>query len=292
MCVNWISKLEKKFGKYAIPNLMWYIILMYGVGAVLNFINGSFYYQYLSLDAAAILHGQVWRIVTFLIQPPSSNLIFVIFVLYLYYMIGTTLERAWGAFRFNLYFFAGVLFHVIAAVVVYLVTGLSLPLGTTYLNLSLYFAFAVLYPDIEFLLFFIIPVKVKYLAWVDAAFFGYAILQAFLPSYGGNAIYGVFYKANALAAFVSILNFLLFYFSSRNFKAHSPKETRRKAKYKNEVKMAKRSSVKAPNGAKHCCAICGRTELDDPSLEFRFCSKCNGNFEYCQDHLFTHEHIR
>ncbi|MDD2980583.1 MAG: hypothetical protein PHN80_11505 [Hespellia sp.] len=290
--MNWISKLEKKFGKYAIPNLMWYIILMYGVGAVLNFINGSFYYQYLSLDAAAILHGQVWRIVTFLIQPPSSNLIFVIFVLYLYYMIGTTLERAWGAFRFNLYFFAGVLFHVIAAVVVYLVTGLSLPLGTTYLNLSLYFAFAVLYPDIEFLLFFIIPVKVKYLAWVDAAFFGYAILQAFLPSYGGNAIYGVFYKANALAAFVSILNFLLFYFSSRNFKAHSPKETRRKAKYKNEVKMAKRSSVKAPNGAKHCCAICGRTELDDPSLEFRFCSKCNGNFEYCQDHLFTHEHIR
>lgn len=292
--MNWINKLEKKFGKYAISNLMWYIILLYGVGFVIQMIMPAFYSNYLALDARAILHGQVWRIVTFLIQPPTGSIWFIIFSLYLYYMIGTQLERSWGAFRFNLYFFMGVLFHVIAAIVVYLVTGLSLPLGTSYLNLSLFFAFAMLYPDVEFLLFFVIPIKVKYLAWLNGAFFGYTVLQAFLPAYGGNAIYGVVYKAQAVAVVVSVLNFLVFYFSSRNFKAHSPKEVKRRRQYHEAVKMAKKSNgnANAPEGAKHICAICKRTELDDPRLEFRYCSKCNGNYEYCQDHLFTHTHVK
>lgn len=165
--MNWLSKLERKFGRYAIPNLMNYIILLYGGGFILQLVNPSFYYQYLSLNAAAILHGQVWRIVTFIIQPPSTSVIFVIFALYLYYMIGMQLERAWGAFRFNLYFFSGVLFHVIAALAAYLLTGVSLPLDTWYLNMSLFFAFAALYPDMQFLLFFFIPVKVKWLAFLD-----------------------------------------------------------------------------------------------------------------------------
>ena len=282
--MNWISKLEKKFGRYAIPNLMWYVIILYGVGFVINLVMPGFYSSYLCLDAQAILHGQIWRIATFLIQPPSGSIIFIVFVLYLYYMIGTSLERAWGAFRFNLYFFTGVIFHVLAALAIYLITGEVMLLGTEYLNLSLYFAFAVLYPDVEFLLFMILPVKVKYLAWASAALFGFEILQGFLPTYGD--------KAGSVAAFVSILNFLLFYFSSRNFKAHSPKEIHRRNEYKRSIKMAKRSNVNAPNGAKHCCAVCGRTELDDPSLEFRFCSKCNGNYEYCQDHLFTHTHVK
>ena len=155
--MDWLSKLERRFGKYAIPNLMFYIIIMYGAGFVLNLINPTFYYQYLSLDATAILHGQIWRIITFMIQPPSTSLIFIIFALYLYYMIGVELERAWGAFRFNLYFFSGVIFHVIAEILVYLFTGMSLPIDTWYLNMSLFFAFAALYPDVKFLLFFIIP---------------------------------------------------------------------------------------------------------------------------------------
>ncbi|MDD3402649.1 MAG: hypothetical protein PHQ72_04715 [Hespellia sp.] len=292
--MNWINKLEKKFGKYAIPNLMWYIIILYGIGFVIQMVMPDFYYSYLDLDAGAILHGQIWRIVTFLIQPPSTSIWFVIFALYLYYMIGTQLERTWGAFRFNLYFFMGVLFHVIAAIIVYLATGLSLPMGTFYLNLSLFFAFAMVYPDIEFLLFFVIPVKVKYLAWLDAAFFGYTVLQAFLPAYGGSEVFGIVYKAQAAAAAVSILNFLVFYFSSRNFKAHSPKEVKRRRRYHEAVKMAKKSNgnAAAPAGAKHICAVCKRTELDDPRLEFRYCSKCNGNYEYCQDHLFTHTHVK
>lgn len=289
--MNWIQKLERRFGRYAIHNLMYYIIILYGIGFVLDLVNSQFYYRYLALDAQAVLHGEIWRVVTFLIQPPSSSPIFMLFALHLYYMIGQHLEAAWGAFRFNLYFFTGVLFHVIAAFIAYFVTGISFPLGTSYLNLSLFFAFAAMYADVEFLLFFVIPVKVKYLALIDGAFFFYTILQAFLPAYGGG-IYGFVYKANAIAAGVSILNFVIFYFSSRNFRSHSPGQIYRKKKFQHEIRHAGVNREAAAVGAKHKCAVCGRTELDDPNLEFRYCSRCSGAYEYCQDHLFTHEHIK
>lgn len=289
--MNWLSKLERKFGRYAIPNLMTYIVILYGVGFVLDMINPTFYSAYLSLDAQAILHGQIWRIVTFIIQPPSDNLIWLLLALYLYYFIGKQLEMAWGAFRFNLYLFAGIIFHALAAILAYLVTGVSLHLGTTYLNMSLFLVFAALYPDVQFLLYFFIPVKAKWLAWLDVIFFLYGILQAFLPAYGGG-VYGAYYQANALAAAVSLLNFVIFFFGSRTGKAYSPKQMRRKREFQKNVQRASRPVNSYPNGAKHRCAVCGRTELDDPNLEFRYCSKCNGNYEYCQDHLFTHTHVK
>lgn len=290
--MNWIQKLERKFGRYAINNLMYYIIILYIVGYLVDMLNPGFFYSYLSLNVEAILHGQVWRLVTFLAQPMDTSIIFLAFALHLYYMIGQHLEAQWGAFRFNLYFFAGVLFHIIAAFVVYFATGVSMPIGTTYLNLSLFFAFAALYPNVEFLLFFIIPVKVKYLALFDGLFFGYTILQAFMPSYGGAPYIGIVYQARAIAAAVSLLNFVIFYFSSRNVKAYSPKQIHRRKKFQKEIRNARVNKEAAKVGAKHRCAVCGRTELDDPNLEFRYCSKCNGAYEYCQDHLFTHEHVK
>ena len=286
--MKWMNKLERKFGKYAIPNLMYYIIILYVVGVILSIFAPGFYYQYLALDAYAILHGQVWRLITFLIQPPNSSIWFMIFALYLYYMIGTQLEYAWGTFRFNLYFFMGVFLHVVAALLAYLLFGVSLPLGTSYINLSLFFAYAAMYPNQQFYFFIIIPVKVKWLAWIDAAYFGYAILQAFLPAEGFVAS---IYRANALAAVVSILNFLVFFFATRNMQRYSPKEVKRRATYRREV-QAGQAQTQYENGAKHRCTVCGRTELTNPDLEFRYCSKCNGNHEYCQEHLFTHEHIK
>jgi hypothetical protein len=288
---KWLSKLERRFGRYAIHNLMYYIIILYALGFVLNLLNRDFYYQFLSLDAAAILHGQIWRIVTFIIQPPSDSLIFIIFMLHLYYMIGQQLEAAWGAFRFNLYFFSGMVFHVIAALLVYMTMGISLPLSVWYLNMSLFFAFAALYPNMQFLLFFAIPVKVKYLALIDGLYFAYAVLQAFLPAYGGSGQFGIYYKANAVGAVVSILNFLIFFLGSRNMRPYSPQQIRRKREFQKNIRKAQRPVQMYPNGAKHRCAVCGRTELDDPNLEFRYCSKCAGNHEYCQDHLFTHTHV-
>lgn len=287
--MNWIDKLERKAGRHAIPNLMNYIVALYVAGYALNMLVPGFYSTYLCLDAQRILRGEVWRIFTFLMEPMNTSLLFVVFALYLYYMIGRSLEAAWGTFRFNLYFFMGVLFHILAAFVTYLITGVSFPIGTVYLNLSLFFAFAAMYPNTEFLLFFIIPIKVKYLALLDGVFFAYTILQAFMPAYGGNPYTGVIYQAQAIAAAVSILNCIIFYLSSRHFKAYSPKQMRRKKKFNREVKQ---SGAVYPGGARHRCAVCGRTELDDPNLEFRYCSKCNGAYEYCQDHLFTHEHMK
>lgn len=284
---KWINKLERKFGRYAIPNLMYYIIILYAFGFALDLFANGFYANCLSLNAYAILHGEVWRLITFLIQPPSTNLLFVVFTLYLYYMIGRELEYAWGSFRFNLYFFTGVLFHIVAVFLAYFLFDVVLLVGTTYLNLSLFFAYAALYPNQQFYVFGVLPIKVKYLAWIDAAYFVYAILQAFLPAYGGAG-----YQARALAAFVSLLNFLLFFFSMRNMRRFGPKEIHRKHVYHKAVREGKRASQSYPNGAKHRCSVCGRTELDSPNLEFRYCSKCNGNYEYCQDHLFTHEHIK
>lgn len=273
--MKFLNKLERKFGKYAIHNLMYYIIILYGFGFLLAWFGGDFYYQYLSLDASKILQGQIWRIVTFLIQPPSTSLLFVVFALYLYYMIGSSLENTWGAFRFNLYFFTGVLLHVIVAILLYLFTGRVYLLGTSYINMSLFFAFAALYPNMEFLLFFVLPIKVKWLAILDAVFFAVSIVGGFI---GGS-------PAASIAAIISLGNFLMFYFATRNYQRVSPKEIQRKKKYKREIHAS-------TSGPKHKCAVCGRTELDGDNLEFRFCTKCDGSYEYCQDHLFTHEHIK
>lgn len=290
--MKWLNKLERKYGKYAIPNLMFYVVILYVVGFIFSLIAPGFYYSFLSLDISAVLRGQIWRLVTFIIQPPATNPWFVVFTLYLYYMIGRQLELVWGSFRFNFYYFMGVFFHIVGGILAYALFKVSLPMGTYYLNLSLFFAYAAIYPNQQFYLMGLIPIKVKWLAWIDAAYFGYTILQAFLPlKEGMPAIYELIFKASALEAFVSILNFLVFFLMTRNMRRFSPKEIKRKQTYRKEVQQG-RQEAKYANGAKHRCHVCGRTELDDENLEFRYCSKCNGNYEYCQDHLFTHEHVK
>ena len=174
--MNWMSKLERRFGKYAIHNLMFYIMILYGVGFVLMNVNPLFYIRYLSLDASQIFKGQVWRLVTFLIYPPDTDILYFIISMFLYYSLGTTLERVWGAFRFNLYFFTGVLGHILAALLIYLIFGQVFLLGTAYLNWSLFFAFAATFPDMQFLLFFIIPVKAKWLGILNGVYFVYELI--------------------------------------------------------------------------------------------------------------------
>ena len=151
--MNWIDKLEKKFGRYAIRNLMYYIIILYAVGYVILLFAPDMYYNYLSLDASAILHGQIWRIATFLIYPPNTSLIWFLVVLYLYYSIGRELESQWGTFRFNLYFFTGVLLHIIAAFVCQYGFGVNFSqyFGTYWLNNSLFLAYAATYPNMQFI---------------------------------------------------------------------------------------------------------------------------------------------
>lgn len=290
-----IEKLERKFGKYAIPNLMYYIIILYGVGWVLQVFAGGFYEAYLSLDPTMILRGQVWRLVTFLVYPPSTNVFYFLLGMYLYYAIGRTLEYQWGSFRFNLYFFTGVLLHIVAAFVCCYVfrANLGVMFGTYYLNMSLFFAYAATYPDATFLLFFIIPIKAKWLGIINGIYFGLTIIAGFFTKYlsmsmiMGLAQAGIIaHPAYSVMALVSLGNFLLFFFGMRSMRRYSPKAVYRRKRYAQSVQKGQRSV------STHKCAICGRTEKDGDHLEFRYCSKCNGNYEYCQDHLFSHEHVK
>lgn len=284
-----MSKFEKKFGRYAIQNLSLVLILCYVVGYIINLINGNFL-AYLNLNPYEIIfHGQIWRLVTWIIVPPSSLDPFTIIMLLFYYNIGSTLERTWGTYRYNVYLLGGMLFTVIGSFLcmgyAYLITGGldsmvasvlfaqgARMFSTYYINMSIFLAFAATFPDVQVLLMFVIPVKVKWMGIV------YVVLMVWDFIATGNIF-------SRMAIGASLLNFIVFYLRSRNRIHMSPKQIKRRVAFKQEIKK----SVK-PAG--HKCAVCGRTEEDDPTLEFRFCSKCNGNYEYCQYHLFTHEHVK
>ncbi len=287
--MNVINKMERKWGKYAIHNLSLYLIICYGFGYAISFVNSDFL-NYLTLNPYAILHGQVWRVITWLIVPPSGFSIFTVIMLYFYYSLGSALERAWGAFYYNFYILSGMLFTVIGSFLLMLCmeTGIvggselavygsgfydmaSYYFSTYYINMSIFLAFAATFPEIQVLLMFVIPVKVKWLGMI------YGVMLAY------DFVVGNFISRFVIAA--SLLNFLITFLLRNNLSHLSPKQMKRKSDYHKQVRQA-------AGVTKHKCAICGRTNESNPELDFRFCSKCDGNYEYCQDHLFTHEHIK
>ena len=276
--MHFLNKMERKFGRFAIQGLMKYIILFYVAGYLIEFLAPQAY-SFLTLEPYLMFHyGQVWRLVSWvLIPPPTGNFFFAIIMIILYYQLGTALERTWGAFKFNVYIFGGMIFTVLGALLLYVIYGVNTPVSmggsfsTYYINMTIFLAFAMCYPDMRIMLYFIIPIKMKWMAGIYAALIIYEMI---ISSWGGR-----------VAIIASVLNFLIFFFTTRNYRSVSPKEIHSKRTYHRQVQQ--------PKGVtRHKCAICGRTELDDPNLEFRFCSKCNGNYEYCQDHLFTHEHVK
>ena len=276
--MNFLNKMERKFGRYAIHNLSMYIIGGYIIGYILYFLAPDVLYNYLSLEPYYIMRGQVWRLVTWVLIPPESPDIFTIIMLILYYQLGTELERAWGSFRFNVYIFLGIISTLVGAFILYFVLGGNGVFGsslfsTYYINMSIFLAFTACYPEEKLLLYFIIPIKIK---WFGILYTVYILLAFFTANWVGK-----------VAIIASMFNFILYFLLSRSRGKASPKEIRRKQVFKRQVKQGM-----APGVTKHKCAVCGRTELDGDDLEFRFCSKCEGNYEYCQDHLFTHTHVR
>ena len=278
--MNFLYKLERKFGKYAIPDLIVYLLACYVIGYTLSFIAPQALY-YLTLEPYYILHGQVWRLITWVLIPASRNLLFAVSMIMFYFQLGRSLENTWGAFRFNLYIFGGIIFTVIGAFVLYGIgaltgyatLGMGWAFSTDYINMGIFLAYAMCFPEMQVLLYFVIPIKMKWMAWVYAVLI---ILELIQSGWAGRVV-----------IIASLLNFIVFYLSTRNYRQISPKEIRRRQKF--------RAQMRTPVGYgtfKHKCAICGRTEKDDPNLEFRFCSKCAGNYEYCQEHLFTHNHVR
>ena len=285
-----MSPFERKFGRYAIRNLSFVLVICYAVGYVLQMMDRSnTLIWYLTLDPYAILHGQVWRLFTWILIPPSSGNIFLtLIMLYFYCSIGTTLERTWGTYRYNVYLFQGMLFTIAGS---FLLMGYhylfhadqiaaygpdyflisSLYFSTYYINMSIFLAFAATFPEAQVLLMFIIPVKVKWLGII----YGVMLLFDFFGSTANSKF--------AIAA--SLLNFVVFFITSRNMMHLNPKQIHRRQEFKRDIR--KNTGI-----TKHKCAICGRTEVDSPGMEFRFCSKCDGNYEYCEEHLYTHTHVK
>lgn len=262
--MGWLSKLEKALGKYSIRNLMLYITALNGIVFILSYMDTSnLFLSKLVLSPPLVMKGEVWRLVTFLFIPPATSPIWIIFTLYFYYMIGSTLENEWGSFKFNIYYLIGVLGTIAAA----FLGGAGMGL---FLNLSLIFAFSYLYPNFQIMLFFIIPVKMKYFS----LFYGVMLVLMFK----GAPLIGI------ITVLGSALNFILFFGKDIVLRL----ATGRKIYYNRrsfEAKIPKDVTI-------HRCAVCGKTERDDKSLEFRYCADCDGDYEYCMEHLHTHKHIK
>ena len=269
--MNWFARFEKKYGKYYIPNLMKYLMIIYAIGFILTLLRPDLYHNYLALDVPKILKGQIWRIVTWLAYPIDTSRIFGILMIFLYFSLGMALEKVWGSFRFNIFMFMGMGLHIIATFVIYFIFGINMHLTPDNLNMSIFLAFAITFPDIYFLLFFVIPIKAKYLG----IFYALMEVLSFMES-------GI---AGKVTIFLCFLNVLIYFLMTRDIRKIKPAEIKRRQTYNRQVKIV------APSSTRHRCTICGKTEKDDPSLEFRICSKCSSSREYCMDHLYTHVHI-
>lgn len=281
--MNFLSKIQRKYGKYAISNLMLYIIMGQTIVFFSTLLMGTGLVNLLYFNPLLIIKGQIWRLVTFVFIPNTFQPIWFLFAAFLYYSIGSSLERTWGAFKFNIYYLLGMLFNMVGLLVVQLIFYQGTPaadyfyasMGTNitfYLNLSLFLAFAALYPNVEFLLYGILPIKVKYLAALDIIFLAYDF-------FGGDL-------GNRVLIIVSLLNFFVFF--GQVLLKQKPTSTQK------QFKASKRELKSGPpiKVAFHKCTVCGKTELTDPDMEFRYCSKCSGNHEYCMDHLHNHTHIQ
>lgn len=278
--MNFMNKLERKFGRYALTNLSLYMVMTYAAGYILELVTPQVL-NYLTLEPVMILHGQIWRIFSWLLIPPSSqNIFFTVITLMFYYSIGTSLERTWGAFRYNVYIFSGIFMTIIGAFILNFalggnVYGFGVLFSTYYISMSIFLAYAATYPNNQVLFMMIIPLKIK---WLGVAYGAMILVEMIQTNW-----------AVRVAIICSLMNFIIFFLMTRNMNRYHPKEVRRRKEFQ---KAVHRSQVNKNGITKHKCAICGRTENDGEHLEFRFCSKCNGNYEYCQDHLFTHTHVR
>ena len=306
------AKMERKYGKYAIRNLPLYVTIVYAFGFFMYMLFPQTM-DFFSLNFHAIFRGQVWRLFTWILIPEGMGIFFTLISLYFYYSISRTLERTWGSFLFNIYFFSGLILTVVGALILYgfleifgadwlanmeklyvamynmecpaiyggsfIHSVVAMSFGIYYINMSIFLAFAMTYPDMQVYIFFILPIKVKVLGIIYVVIMAFSIVSAFM---GGDVYSGMI---SLVSIGMSLMNTFIFFLVFKTKKVKSPKEVKRQHEYKVKVKAA--STV-----TRHKCAICGQTEKDNPNLDFRYCSKCEGNYEYCSEHLFTHEHVK
>ena len=266
--------------RFGIPNLMRVIVIGTVVVYLLEMFAGSQAVAFLAYNLEGIKHFELWRLVTFIFVPNDSRPIFLVISLYFYYWIGSTLEQRWGTARFNLYYIGGVVLTLLGVTIASLITGIhsATIAGTYYVNLSLFLAFAALFPDVQVLLFFVLPVKMKWLAWLDIAIFVLDVVRSI--AYGN--VFGV------VLPIVALLNFAVFIWPEVKYQADrfQYRHSRQTVQFKKAVKQQQQQK-----GYHHKCCVCGKTDTDYPDMTFRYCSKCAGYHCYCQDHIFSHVHF-
>ena len=309
-----MAHLKRDFNRFmykhrdkGIPRLMLWICISNALVFLISLFNESLV-NLLYFNAAAILRGQVWRLVTYIFTfaVGSGPIFYRIFVATLsisfYYWIGTLLEKTWGTLRFNLFYLMGVVLMDVTALALYLGFGIPAGVTTHYLNLSMFLAVATLLPDYKIYLNLIIPVKMKWLAWLDLAYTLYEVVSAivFLGPYYNYHIGIILY---ALFPLIALLNYFIFFgrdvknlLPGRHLHQKRPGRVRRQktvAEPQPDPDWAKNyRSESGQRPYRHKCTVCGRTDVDCPDLEFRYCSKCAGYFCYCIDHINNHTHVQ
>lgn len=282
-----IDRFCYKHPRFGIPNLMLYIIIGNAIVFMFSAMDTTnSFFSLLTLAPYHIMHGQVWRLISFIIIPPFTNMrqtVSLFFTLYFYYFIGSTLERQWGSGKFTIYYFSGVILTVIYAFVVWLLMSneyIVVSITMYYVNLSMFFAFATMFPDNRVMLFMIIPIKVKWLALLNAILFIYGIVTTAFP-------------ANLLPI-IAILNYLIFcggYLIDylRPYVGYRRKSNKT-INYKKAAKKVNKDLKDKSYSRK--CAVCGKTDKDHPEMEFRFCSRCEGYHCFCEEHINNHVHFK
>ena len=287
-----MKDLRRKFELYCyknrdkgIPNLMLYIVLGTAVVYLMSQLTGNYVlYNLLYFDRELILRGQVWRLLSYPLTYYTNSLLLTAISLFCYYSLGRAMENIWGTLKFNLFSLTGVVMMDIYCMIF---GGTA---SVTYLNLSLFLSYATLYPDAHFLLFFIIPIK----AWIFALFDLVIVLIDLVTYPFPYNLFSVISLANYFLFFgKDVLNVIPMSWRANAQRLFHKKPVQKKAKvipFDAGSYEASKATPKAPYT--HRCTVCGRTDVTNPELEFRYCSRCKGYYCYCQDHINNHSHIQ
>ena len=264
-----------------IPNLMLYICIGNAVMYVISMVTRSYtLYNLLSFNRRLILQGQVWRLFTYPLTYLTSNILLMAISLLCYYSLGNAMERIWGTLKFNIFYLTGVVLMDIYAMI------FNCSANVYYLNMSLFLGYATLFPDASFLLFFIIPVK----AWVLALFdLVIILLGVFSPPFTAANLFPLIALGNYFLFFgKDVLNVI-----PLSWQNNARKLFHKKPKQPKVIQFHVSQKPQEPKqNYNHRCTVCGRTDVSNPELEFRYCSKCKGYYCYCQDHINNHVHIQ
>ena len=277
-----IDRFCQKHRGFGIPKLMLFIVLI-SAGVFIFSSIGSDLILFLAFSPDLILRGEVWRLFTWVFLPlaPNMAIFFVAIALYFYYFIGSSLEREWGTAKFTIYYIFGILLNIIYGFIMRYALGTFVYLSPSFLNLSMFFAFATLFPDHTVRLFFVIPIKIKWLALVNAVFFIWSIISGLIA----GQLFSAFLPIVALLNYILICGEdLLSYIRPVKFRA-SPQVIN----FKKAAKQVKQDLANKPY--RHKCAVCGKTDTEYPELEFRYCSRCSGYHCFCIEHINNHIHF-